>query len=149
MPLCVKCNREVCRPCVMGTTHCDGLRRIVVASDDELTRRPCFQRLAIATAALKDEFELSRRDIPDWIADVVYGYEGEIIWAHGGAYTISDTAIDDAFNNDGSFRWLSSFIRFAEDPPRQAPQYRVITRLRLIELAFQIAKPDIARHFRR
>tara|TARA_R110001606_G_scaffold399304_1_gene584236 strand:+ start:13190 stop:13636 length:447 start_codon:yes stop_codon:yes gene_type:complete len=148
MPLCIKCNREVCFPCVRGTTH-EGPRKIVVAADHQLLQRACFQRIAIATAALTEELSLSRRHIPDWIADVIYAHEGEIIWAHGGPFIVSDTAIDDAFNNDGSFRWLSSFVRFAEEPPKQAPQYRVITRLRLIELAFQIARPDTARHFRR
>ena len=149
MPLCVKCNRLVCRPCIRGTSHCDGYRKIVVASDDALLNPVCFRRMAMATAALKEELSLTRRDIPDWIADAIYGYDGPVIWAHGGVFIVPDTAIDDAFNNDGSFRWLSSFVRFAEEPPRQAPQYRIVNRLRLIELAFQIARPDTARHFHR
>lgn len=148
MPLCVKCNKEVCNPCLRGSSLGER-RKIIVASDDELARRSCFQRIAMATGALQTELNLSRREIPDWIADTIYGFDGEIVWAHGGPFIVSDTAIDDAFGNDGSFRWLSGFVRFAEEPPRQAPQYRVITRLRLIELAFQIARPDTARHFLR
>lgn len=148
MPLCVKCKREVCNPCLRGSSLGER-QRIVVASDDELTRLSCFRRMAMATASLVRSEGISRRRFPDWLADTIYGYEGEIVWAHGGAFTISDTAIDDAFNNDGSFRWLWGFVRFADETPRQAPQQRVLARLRLIELAFQIAKPDIARHFRR
>lgn len=150
MPLCVKCNREVCNPCVRVTLGPQAKpRKIVVASDDELTRISYFQRLAVATARLKADQELSRREIPDWIADVIHGFEGHIVWAHGGVFLIADTAIDEAFNDDGSFRWLSGFINFAEEPPKQRPQFRVVRRLRLIDLAFRIDRPDIAQHFGR
>lgn len=60
-------------------------------------------------------------------------------------FEVSDTAIDEAFNDDGSFRWLSDFLRFAEMEPRQRPQARVLDRLRLIDLALRIAKPERAR----
>jgi hypothetical protein len=54
-------------------------------------------------------------------------------------------AIDRAFNDDDSFRWRSDFLRFAETEPKQPPQARVLNRLRLIDLAFRIAKPEQAR----
>ena len=149
MPLCIKCNREVCRPCVPALIGSSPKRKIVVATDDELQQLAYFRRLAIASAALMDEDAVSRREFPNWVADAIFNFDGPILWPHGGAFIVRDTAIDDAFNNDGSFRWLSGFIRFAEDPPRQAPQYRVLARLRLIDLAFKIDKPDIARHFGR
>lgn len=145
MPLCVKCNRVVCRPCIPGTTGAGDKPKIIVARDLELLRPSYFRRLAVATANL----ELPRRRIPDWMADVIYGYEGRILWPDGTAVVIPDNLIDDAFNNDGSFRWLSDFIRFAERMPRQAPQQRVVTRLRLLDLAFRIDLPDTARHFGR
>lgn len=148
MPLCVKCNREVCSPCIRGTSHSGG-RKIVVATDSELSRKSYYWRLAIATAALQKQLALSRREIPNWLADTIYGYHGKIEWPNGQEFNISDTAIDDAFNNDGSFRWLSDFVRMAETPPKQAPQYRVVVRLRLIDLAFKIVRPDTARHFGR
>ena len=149
MPLCVKCNRVVCTPCIRAKTEVDSHPKIVVATDEELTRRSYFQRLAIAAAALMAEAEVSRREFPNWMADVILSYEGKVMWPHGGPFTVRDTAIDDAFNNDGSFRWLSGFINFAEAAPRQNPQYRILTRLRLIDLAFKIDKPDVARHFGR
>lgn len=149
MPLCVKCNRVVCVPCVRSPAGPKALPKIYVASDDELSRKSYFRRLAIASAALKAELDLSRRDFPDWMAGVIYGYEGKILWRHGGVFVIPDTAIDDVFNNDGSFRWLSDFFRFAEKTPKQRPQYGVIARLRLIDLAFRIARPDTGRHFGR
>ena len=149
MPLCVKCNRDVCNPCIRDVSRQDNRPKIYVATDDELSRISYFRRLAIASAALKSELALSRRSIPDWLADAIFSYEGRILWPHEGPFIVRDTAIDDAFNNDGSFRWISGFLNFAEVPPRQAPQYRVMTRLRLIDLAFRIARPDTARHFGR
>lgn len=149
MPLCVKCNREVCNPCVRMQVDTGKWRRIVVASDRELRRRSYFARLAMATKALQAELDISRREMPDWIADTIYEHRGEIVSPDGRPFDVSDTDIDDAFNNDGSFRWLSGFVRFAEESPRQAPQSRVLDRLRLIDLAFRIARPDVARHFGR
>ncbi len=60
----------------------------------------------MASAALMDEDAISRRENPNWMADVIFGYRGSILWSHGRPFTVRDSAIDDAFNNDGSFRWL-------------------------------------------
>lgn len=117
----------------------DPRRKIVVASDTQLRRRSHFQRLAIATAAL----DVSRRKLIDDISDEIYGFRGTFVWPNGEAFAIPD--IDDAFNNDGSFRWLSDFIKFAEEEPRQHPQRRIIERLRLIDLYFRIKHPERAR----
>lgn len=149
MPLCVKCNRVVCYPCIRAPSGQDNRPRIYVASDDELSDPVYFRRLAIASAALVSELALSRRTFPDWIADVIFSYEDRMRWRHDGSFIVRDTAIDDAFGGDGSFRWLSDFLRFADTPPRQRPQYRVLKRLRLIDLAFRINRPDTARHFGR
>lgn len=149
MPMCVKCNRDVCSPCIRENNSSSRQGKIYVVTNAELGRRTYFRRLAIATAALKTELEISRREIPNWIADAIYGYDGMILWPSGVVFQVGDTDIDDAFNNDGSFRWLSTFICFADVPPLQAPQRRVFDRLRLIDLAFRIERPDTARHFGR
>lgn len=113
-------------------------KSVVVATNRELGRVWYFRRLAIATAAL----DLSRREIPNWMADVIYGYDGRILCPDGSGFHISDTAIDDAFNDDADFRWLSDFVRFAfTNTPKQRPQSRIYARLRLLDLAFQIADP--------
>lgn len=115
------------------------LKSVRVATDRELGRIWYFRRLAIATRALN----LPRREVPNWMADIIFGYEGNILRLDGTQFIISDTAIDDAFNNDDSFRWFSGFVQFADlQPPKQKPQCRIYNRLRLIELAFQIAYPD-------
>jgi hypothetical protein len=149
MPVCVKCNRDVCVPCVQKKTAAHPHRSIYVASDGELCRKSYVRRLAVATVALLKELELSRRNFPNWMTDAIFGFDGEILWPHGAPFEVSDTAIDDAFNDDGSFRWISDFLRIADQPMKQAPQQRVLSRLRLIDLAFRIARPDVARHFGR
>ena len=144
MPYCTKCLRLVCIPCTPANDN-HPPKIVSVARDCELLRRAYFQRLAMATKAL----ELPRREIPNWIADVIYAYEGSIVWPNGDRFVVGDEDIDAAFNDDGSFRWLSDFLRFAEAPPRQAPQLRVLARLRLIDLALRIAHPSWAGHIGR
>ncbi|MBU1210191.1 MAG: hypothetical protein KJ587_02840, partial [Alphaproteobacteria bacterium] len=112
---------------------------IIVATARELRRKSHFQRLAIATAAL----EFSRRKLIDEVSDELYGFKGEFIWPDGEPFDLPD--IDDAFGGDGSFRWISDFIRFAEVAPYQHPQRRIIERLRMIDLYFRIAHPERAR----
>ena len=73
---------------------------------------------------------------------MIYGFEGLIVLPGGAPFEISDTAIDDAFNNDGSFRWLSDFVSFAVREPKQRPQKRVLQRLRLIDLAVRISERE-------
>jgi hypothetical protein len=92
--------------------------------------------LALATDMQK--LNLSRRQIPDWMADRIYGFEGEILDEDGRPFELDDEAIDLAFNNDGSFRWLSDFFRVTKEPPRQRAQRRIHQRLKLIYLALCI-----------
>jgi len=139
MTTCQRCGRDVCKPCQSKPVN-DNKRVVVVARDDELLRRSHVQRLGVATRALG----LSRREIPNWMADVIFGFKGKIIWSGGKTFLIPDEGIDKAFNDDGSFRWLSDFMLFGEREIRQSPQFRVLHRLRLIDLAFRIAYPDRA-----
>ena len=147
MPQCFQCNSDVQFPCI--GVGLPGLTRgaIVLASNPQLARQSYFRRLAMATRSQMEREDLSRRQFPDWLADVIYGHDGPILWANGSHFYATDTFIDDAFNNDGSFRWLSDFVSFAERVPRQNPQIRVLNRLRIISLAFQIDQPTVARHF--
>lgn len=92
--------------------------------------------LALATDMQK--LNLSRRQIPDWMADRIYGFDGEILDEDGQPFELDDEAIDLAFNNDGSFRWLSDFFRVTKEPPRQRAQRRIHQRLKLIYLALCI-----------
>lgn len=147
MPICTKCGRDVCHPCAVdentrnvSLSEDQWKARVTLASDAELSRKSHYLRLAVATA----ELGKSRRDIPDWLADVIYGFEGIVLWPDGAPFIVTDTLVDDAFNNDGSFRWLSRFVQFRERAPRQRPQARILDRLRLIDLAFKISDPGAA-----
>lgn len=114
-------------------------RIVAVASTHELRRRSHTMRLAIATKALP----VSRRELINVVADCIYGFKGKIVWPSGDPFPIP--YVDDAFGNDGSFRWVSDFLRFSEEAPRQMPQQRIIARLRLIDLYFRIKYPERAR----
>ncbi len=120
-------------------------KKIYVRNSETLLNVHYFRRLAIAIANL----DLPRREIPNWIVDTIYNFEGTIHYPEGRLFIISDTDIDDAFNGDGSFRWLSDFIKFATIPPKQNPQSRLLERLRLLDLALQIDKPNIWKHLSR
>lgn len=139
MTTCHRCGRDVCQPCVFKPVN-DNKRVVIVARDDELLRRSHVQRLGTATRALG----LSRREIPNWMADVIFGFKGKIVWPGGREFVIHDEGIDRAFGDDGSFRWLSEFMLFGERELRQSPQFRTLHRLRLIDLAFRIAYPERA-----
>ena len=128
-----------------ASTHCSfsheaSEKTVVMAADYQLQRTSHFQRLAIATVALG----VSRREIPNILADAIYGFEGTIYFADGRKFEPTDTEIDDTFA-DPDFRWIWDFLSFAETEPRQRPQRRVIARLRLIDLYFRIKHPERAR----
>jgi hypothetical protein len=97
-----------------------------------------IKRLRAIAVAIK-MLGLTRGEIPNWIADRICGFEGEIVWPNDQPFTYADTFVDDACNNDCSFRWISYLVKFADVPPRQRPQRRVISRLRLIDLALRVA----------
>jgi hypothetical protein len=111
-------------------------RLILVPDDAVLLTREAYQRIALATAQLN----LPRRKIPDWMADRLYRDDVTFAYIGGALFIVTDNAIDEAFNEDGSFRWLSDLTRFADAPPSQAPQRRLLPRLRLLALAFAIER---------
>jgi hypothetical protein len=109
---------------------------IIVPDDAALLTREAYHALAITTARLN----LPRRKIPDWMADRLYRDDVTFAYIGGAPFILTDNAIDEAFNEDGSFRWLSDLMRFADAPPSQAPQRRLLPRLRLLALAFAIER---------
>ncbi len=71
MVLCHRCGNNVCKPCAFTPAV---QRKITVACNNMLSRPSHVQRLAVAARAL----ELSRREFPNWMADVLFGFEGEL-----------------------------------------------------------------------
>jgi hypothetical protein len=121
-------------------------RSVIVPSVQTVTRPAYMRRMAIALANTK----MSRRAVPDWLATVIYNYQGDIYCGDTGRrIAMEEIEVDAVFGEDGSFRWLSDFLHFANEEPRQAGQSRTAKRLRLMALAFLIDAPDIAEHFAR
>ncbi len=141
MPICNACHKRYQTQCKHCQPNGDAAKpsEIVVATNEQLQRRSHVQRLAIATLALGH----SRRVMINVIADVLYHYHGDLFWPDGVPYDLPE--IDEVFGNDPTFRWVSAFLNFAVETPRQATQERVIERLRMIDLYFRIAHPDIAK----
>jgi hypothetical protein len=100
----------------------------------QLLRRTHYQYLARRLAARPE----SSREIPNWIADQIWTFPGAILDADGKPFKPSAGAIDRAFGNDKSFRWIRAFIASADGPPKQIPQARLADRLGLIDLGFLI-----------
>lgn len=115
---------------------------IVLTPDCLLRTRKAYGRIACKVAEFMRREKLTRRKFADWLAETVYAYEGRILWPDGREFSARDTLVDDAFNDDGSCRWVSALLAFAENPPRQRPQRRIVPRLRLIDLALLIAARD-------
>lgn len=144
MNRCIRCHQTLAAPCLTAANdnHAPGV--IVVACDHALSQKSYVRRLAMALKALG----LSRRAVLDWMADAIFlHHEGSIVGPDGQTFDVSDTDIDDLFGTDG--RWLSEFIKLADTGLKQQPQKRILMRLRLLDLAFKIARPETAWHFGR
>ncbi len=124
-------------------------RTITVPEPSKVLTKSYYHKLAMAVAELRhsDGLYMSRRDVPDWMADQLFREDLRFVCKDGSPFEISDTAIDEAFNDDGTFRWLSYLVAFADSPPRQAPQARLAPRLILLSLAFWAAHPKVAEGF--
>ncbi|WP_051088985.1 hypothetical protein [Woodsholea maritima] len=121
-------------------------RTLWLEEPDRLLSVSYSSRLAIVIANLG----LSRRALADDMAHHLYLYEGVIRnRASGKVIMLDDEAIERAFNNDGSFRWISEFIRRGERPGQRRMQERTFERLALLDLYIKIKHPAIARHLAR
>jgi hypothetical protein len=109
----------------------------ILVPPDRVLRQPSF--VASLARRVRD-LGLSRRALPDFMADMIFGYRGRIIATDGQRFCVCRVDIDEAFGgNDASFRWVSDFLRMADEPPKQLAQSRIIERLRLIALALSIS----------
>lgn len=115
---------------------------LYVASDWELRRIKHAVGLAVYIDGLLGR--MSRRAVPDHMARLLFDFEGRALHPNGSLFAIHDGIVDDAFNNDGSFRWLSDFARKASVPMRQRPHRRLLGRLRVIDLCRQIERMNTA-----
>lgn len=114
-----------------------------VALTNDVLSDPDFQ-FDLATAL--GRVAKSRREIPDWVADVFYHFNGTITWEDGREYPIHDVDWELAWNDAGTFRWISNFLKLPLNPWKQKAQRRVLARMRLIALALAIDPPDAKGH---
>jgi hypothetical protein len=147
-PICLNqsCGADACDWLVPANDNFKSNKRIVIVPHaSQLLTKSYYARLAISTASLG----LSRQEIVDWMHDRLYQEDVDIQFRDGTPYEIGDEDVYDAFNHDESFRWLSDFIASAANEPLQKPHHTIELRLRLLSLAFCIARPNVARHFLR
>lgn len=149
---CTKCGYQVRRPCTAANDYNPNDQKFVImACDEVLSNLVYYRRLATAMASLMLNRPLSRRKFADYMATTIFGFlgnDGIVCDRNVKPIVIRDTAIDDAFKDDGSFRWLSDFVKRGVDP-KQRPPASTLVRLRIIDLTFRIAMPEIAKHFSR
>lgn len=103
---------------------------IVIPPDQVLLSAYFLRRIAALLASL----DIPRRSIPDWIADTLYEYGGKVSHASGAGFDVHAVDVDEAFGNEGSFRWVSDFLKLKDQSWKQSPQKRVLARIRLIVL---------------
>lgn len=103
---------------------------IVIPPDHVLLSASFLSRIASLLASL----DIPRRSIPDWIADTLYEFGGKVSHASGDRFDVRSVDVDEAFGNEGSFRWVSDFLKLRDGSWKQSPQKRVLARIRLIVL---------------
>lgn len=97
--------------------------------DDRIGQKQSMQRLAQFFTSLD---KMPRRDIPFWMVDRLSEWEGAIWDGDDLKIIYEPETVDASFNDDGSFRWISDFLKLASSEPRQQAQRRVLERLRLM-----------------
>lgn len=114
-------------------------KRVVVIEPMETLNNPSYKkRLWLAARNMN----ISRRNWPNVIAEAIYNFDGDIIISNGMRWPIP--LVDDVL---GDPRWFSYYFEMEDDEPRR--DVRLLERIRLIDLYFKIAHPQLARHFGR
>ena len=112
-------------------------KEIRVSRREVLLTRDYLFALAKAMTTLN----LSRRSVPDWLADTIFGWVedgGVILDGEGQEIAIHADIIDDAHGEDGSFQWVSAQRQRVANPPRRKPRQSLLLRLQLYDAAFMI-----------
>ncbi len=114
-----------------------GKDAIIIPSAEILARPSSVRRLAMAYRARN----LPRRKILNFVADHLYQHDGQLLYL--GRNVSFDADIDDVFgtDRDPSERWLSDFLAFAVEAPRQRAQRRTFDRLVLLWAALAVHNP--------
>lgn len=128
---CPHCGTQLAE--ILSGSAAQTTTSVTLPADHAFLRRELYQELALKVSKLP----ISSREVPNWIADRIFFFEGEVRHVDGHAFVLGDEEIDSAFS-DPDFRWIRSFRKNANRLLNQQPQKRLIHRLRLIWLALEI-----------
>ncbi len=103
-------------------------RMIYMPTSEEVCEPEVYKKLAEYLASKG----ISRRKIPDFIADILYSREFHFLDKHGKIIEFDDEVVDRVFGEDESCRWIGDFMERRFEAWKQVPQERVIKRLILI-----------------
>src|SRR3546814_11926293 len=74
----------------------------------------------------------------DWLATVLYGWDGVILDADGNPFEIDDEMIDFSYGRDASESWNTEVKKFGQRMPSRRPRKSLKLRLQLWAAAFKI-----------
>ena|GEM_PF-6290205 len=115
----------------------------IILLTDEQYADPAIRRLIsiILWCLIYQNHRLSRRTVPDWIADIFRDALGKAVRADGTAYKPHD--IDDILNTglDGDNPWLREVFSWALDCPEQHFYTGTLERIRLLHTTILLAGP--------
>lgn len=103
-------------------------RMIYMPTSEEVCKPEVYKKLAEYLASKG----ISRRKIPDFIADMLYNEEFYFLDKNGKIIEFDDEVVDRVFGEDESCRWIGDFMERRYESWKQVPQERVVKRLILI-----------------
>ena len=107
----------------------DILYRIInMPTSEEVCEPEAYKKLAEYLASKG----ISRRKIPDFIADILYNEDFQFVDKNGKIIEFDDEVVDRVFGEDESCRWFGDFMERRFEAWKQVPQERVIKRLVII-----------------
>ena len=136
MPNCQICRMPTERIGYAANDNGDDAA-ICIPPPEVMSQPYVVHRLALAYRAKN----LPRRKILNFVAEHLYLHERLILYK--GRYVSFADDIDEIFgtDRDPSERWLSNFLSFAIEAPRQRAQHRTLDRLTLLWTALAVHNP--------
>src|SRR3546814_8749883 len=110
-----------------------------IVPDNGLLSRDFLHRLGRRVV----ELELSRMKSTDWLATVLYGWDGVILDADGTPFEIDDEMIDFSYGRDASGSCNTEVNKFGQRMPSRRPRKRLKLRLQHLDAAFKIVSKPV------
>lgn len=107
---------------------------IYIESRERLLSLDFIEGLAVRITDLN----LSRVKSTDWLANIIYNFNGTIYDWNGRRLYIDPDIIDRSYGEDDSGTWNSEVKAFAVHPPKRRPRHSLLLRLALWDGAMKI-----------